>query len=104
MSTNDLYLKGNGMERMLPGMCADEDDINHEELDCMREAWQDATDRASSAQELWTPSLLQQLSSCFAQIVRVSPDSPGSGKSKMHGDMEQPALPTHSSSVEGLHS
>ena len=67
--------------RMLPGMCADEDDINHEELDCMREAWQDATDRASSAQELWNPSLLQQLNSCFAQIVRVSPDSPGNDRS-----------------------
>ena len=66
----------------------------------MREAWQDATNRASSAQELWTPSLLQHLNSCFAQIVRVSPDSPGNDRSIMHGSMERPALRRHGPSME----
>ena len=70
----------------------------------MREAWRDATNRASSAQELWTPSLLQQLNSCFAQIVRVSPDSPHNDKSTTHGNLRRFALRIHDSSMEGPHS
>ncbi|CAK0787781.1 hypothetical protein CVIRNUC_011003 [Coccomyxa viridis] len=78
----------------------DEADINHEELDCMREAWQDATDRASSAQELWTPSLLQQLSSCFAQIVREQTPTEEDGQNRREilqqlDDIVQTGLPDY---------
>ena len=49
------------------------------------EAWQDATKRARSAQELWTPCLLHQLDSGFAQIVKVGFDCSGNDRSTMYG-------------------
>ena len=51
--------------------CTDDEDVNHEQLACIRDVWQQATDRASEAQELWGLATLQTFENGFAQIVRV---------------------------------
>ena len=51
---------------------ADEDDINHEELSCVRNAWQQTTYRANEAQEQWGDRVHYQLEKGFARVVRVS--------------------------------
>ena len=53
------------------GLGSDESDVNHEELACVRNAWQQATDRASEAQELWGPRVHHHFEKDFAQVVRV---------------------------------
>ncbi len=55
---------------------ADEGDVNHEELACVKNAWQQATRRANEAQELWGERVHYQLEKGFAKVVRVRETSP----------------------------
>lgn len=54
---------------------SDAEDVNCEELACVRDAWQQANDRATEAQELWGERVLYQLEKGVAKVVRVRTSS-----------------------------